>query len=1406
MMLSKSNNGAPNSLFSTYSRCVKWRDNNQSNSYFQFEVYWMQYTYTQLSWTMTDTKKNEIVQMENFVGSISSSKESDAENVDAIKKYIEEQEQEILLGNSSHDLEPKIGNLIQGVSTKNKNELLKTQLDPDDSDAITQSVDSEITSDTKEHETSKEKKEMIEAGTEFTQGCQTSVSKNINKQELQQLPNQLQVNIQLQDAKLAKDDVPQLKNESPINTIPENQKVVDLNHGESNSLKETDNTKLSKKENNLESSNKSKLVLDCETKPALSSSEIAERPKLLHQLLTSETLSREKRYTDEFKCGNLNLDKVHAEETLAIATSVMDMILTDTEATINKKKVVGALAKQCAEQASTSVSLTIGSKVEAKDFSELWYPAQIVEVDCDEMEVLVQYDDQPKKYNEWISINSPRLRPLNVTASKPTLPTSPVVHPTACVPEPKVEDKQKVTFAVGERCLARWRDNRRFTATVHKDLGNGNYEVMFDDGFQWKCPQTRLHKLKETSKHDYPSFKWAQCGSPPPSHAGAPPSAAAAPAAPVDPVAPAVQALARVPLFHTHLFDPTRDYLGSKSERREMKRKLNIKEIFNIGQKRKKPATGDKEPKSIPVCNNSTEEIKSEIIDRPQTPEAPPLKANSSIENNSAEEIHNPITKRPSVRKKPFMRKKIKLKTKTKKEVPCFDDVKKEIPDAVAAIIGTVIKSEPLEDEIKTQQNAIDTKDSNANDIKLEEPSPDEPTQASETSTTLEQQNTEYVPELESKVENFNMQDEAKHEEVIDKIKEVITKLEDGINEVEKNDIKPAAAAVLEVAAEEAPPPSTSNDIVDKEKRKKSKVKKSKKLRLMQEKKEKKHVDRVKHQLEEMKKQVEAMRKQIMLKTEELASSRRGGGSGGEADAACLLPGEWCCRWVDGQPAGAVSEVQHDARGDAPTDKPPLPRRSVQVEDNRLPPGWTKHMVRRSVGHSAGKWDVVLVSPDNRRLHTKSDMRLYLENSGDESVRGHEAALLDFGIHLKLARRLGWVRSSADGAPPPPPPQTAPSTTSPLVKRRKLSLNTKDDKLHKRRRELKIKIPRLVMNSSTVNIPKENDVDPEPFVKEEATLDGASIKDGFVHVGSLKVQVIETLLRCPAEGCFKNFRNTMLLKMHIKHYHRELRKMMGVTPKVLDLAYARTRPSEAEMKRLKCEAQQRIIKVKLPRLHKRIVEQVPEPPKDVKIEPTPVPLSTPPIPEDTVPKPQDSPKLHSALVNKPTKRPKVLLPVRNPEPEPVASDDNTSNDPLPFIKQETVESDPIIEPKQEMPDLLDFETAISTHTVTRVFNGGRRERRRKTFAAIAKGGSEEEWGEDSPDSRSSSCGSPDSKRDDAGAALLLQPLSSPSNDAAADAYMFTESNYPLTLMNINYRELGIAYLMVVLFARFLCER
>lgn len=46
---------------------------------------------------------------------------------------------------------------------------------------------------------------------------------------------------------------------------------------------------------------------------------------------------------------------------------------------------------------NSSMSLSVGSKVEAKDFSESWHPAEIMEVDYDEMEVLVHYENKMKK-------------------------------------------------------------------------------------------------------------------------------------------------------------------------------------------------------------------------------------------------------------------------------------------------------------------------------------------------------------------------------------------------------------------------------------------------------------------------------------------------------------------------------------------------------------------------------------------------------------------------------------------------------------------------------------------------------------------------------------------------------------------------------------------------------------------------------------------------------------------------------------------------------------------------------------------------------------------------------------------------------------------------------------------------
>lgn len=85
------------------------------------------------------------------------------------------------------------------------------------------------------------------------------------------------------------------------------------------------------------------------------------------------------------------------------------------------------------------------------------------------------------RHDEWINISSPRLRPISACPTSVVTPTPPelasaqesVETPVHVSKDIKVEDKPKVQFIVGERCLARWRDNRRFIATIANSLGNG---------------------------------------------------------------------------------------------------------------------------------------------------------------------------------------------------------------------------------------------------------------------------------------------------------------------------------------------------------------------------------------------------------------------------------------------------------------------------------------------------------------------------------------------------------------------------------------------------------------------------------------------------------------------------------------------------------------------------------------------------------------------------------------------------------------------------------------------------------------------------------------------------------------------------------------------------------------------
>lgn len=1105
-----------------------------------------------------------------------------------------------------------------------------------------------------------------------------------------------------------------------------------------------------------------------------------------------EIQEKEKQPEEEKKIENQNveLDKYNQslEERMSVASSMMDAILNESEALI-AKRIMKPEAKQslCSGDKGNSTPLSVGSRVEAKDFGEFWYEAQIAEVDYDEMEVLVHYEDL-KKHDEWISLSSPRLRPLGsgnnvVNSPEPAKEvqsvSTPVANPVMVKEEPKTEEKPKLTFVVGERCLARWRDNRRFMATVNKDLGNGNYEIIFDDGFLWKCSTARMYKSKVTDNLTVDTTSLTANSVPSPIQQGGPSSAMALP-------------------YHTHLFDPNRDYLGSKSERREMKRKLNIKEIFNIGQKRSKKRASEK-PKVAVVR-------KPKIVKKKLAEKHPidPVKVKKEVPEAVASIIGTVKNESDNeVKEEPSQETKLKRENKSSEE-PTPSELSHEQEQPVQRSNDYTHKIE--ESDKPEESDKLEESDKPEEDMNEEEDINEKISQSMENlnkvpgtidisdssdvlSSKIEDDRTS---EEELKLEKFDKQDGEKHEEVIDKIKEVITKIEDDLYKVEKvNSPKPEIKDVLIKIEKKEEIKVEKDDAKDdaKEKKKLAKIKKGKKLRLLQERKVKKQVEKVKSELEAMKKQVEEMKKQMMMRAEELAEHNMPMGF--------LLPGEWCCKWVNGQPVGKVSELEAEVK-DGNT-KPGLPRRSVQVEDKRLPQGWTKHMVRRSYGHSAGKWDVVLVSPDNRRFHTKNEMRNYLENNPSEDLRSYENVLLDFGIHLKLSRRIGWVTTTPGGTDTTPVTTLPAGTlfsTSPLVKQRKLSLKSSKHSVKDKKRKMGIgaKIRRdenHPLSTTGAEGSNEGVFPPKLKLKKKARsklkslttskykpiIDSPALEDGYVYVGALKVQIIDNLLRCPAEGCLKNFRNNTLLQMHIKHYHRELRKMMGRTPKVLDLAYARTMPTDIESPKM---PELKTIKVKIPRLPKRY-EEVKQELKEPKIE-GPIECPTTPVKAEVEITKQDSPKLRHALINKPVKRPRVLLPVRRIETvEPELKKPKTENQ---------VETDnEIIDPLVYIPPIeqLDFETAISTHTVTKPLE---RVTKDKHILPLKKPLSDDdEWfgGNSDMETRSSfpRSGTPDSKHTD------QKPVLAVSNEEQkeSDMYTYTENGERIKIVHMKREEI-----------------
>ncbi|XP_020710095.2 PHD finger protein 20 isoform X3 [Athalia rosae] len=170
-----------------------------------------------------------------------------------------------------------------------------------------------------------------------------------------------------------------------------------------------------------------------------------------------------------------------------------------------------------------------GAKLEAKDFNEKWYSARVVETDWVEREVLIHFDKWSSRFDEWIPMDSSRLRVLQVQPNESTWTLPP--------PDTKMRE-----FVAGERILATWADGRKYPAKVKTVLGNDRYDVLFDDGYAKIVRSSKMTKIAATTE------KKAMDG----------------------------------------------EYIGSKQERRDKKRKHSVMDLFHSNAKKRARTDSEK--------------------------------------------------------------------------------------------------------------------------------------------------------------------------------------------------------------------------------------------------------------------------------------------------------------------------------------------------------------------------------------------------------------------------------------------------------------------------------------------------------------------------------------------------------------------------------------------------------------------------------------------------------------------------------------------------------------------------------------------------------------------------------------------------------------------------------------------
>nr|XP_018905574.1 PREDICTED: PHD finger protein 20 isoform X1 [Bemisia tabaci] len=234
----------------------------------------------------------------------------------------------------------------------------------------------------------------------------------------------------------------------------------------------------------------------------------------------------------------------------------------------------------------------------------------------------------------------------------------------------------------------------------------------------------------------------------------------------------------------------------------------------------------------------------------------------------------------------------------------------------------------------------------------------------------------------------------------------------------------------------------------------------------------------------------------------------------------------------------------------APPSEVPYQRIPKLVIDNKLPPGWSKYCVLKKCGT---KYDVYIQSPEGRKCRSRNEIQAIYHEKGE--VWPMEKFDFMLGESSKRKFKKKHRRDSQGNILSVKLPFHKPESS---LNKTPLGSSTPVSTPIDPGRRIKTLLPKAKIVEPAPATP----VAPVPAVVStpisSSSESGSAAGTGGTSGASATTGSGGAGCICPIQNCGKLFRSENYLAMHVKHYHAEYNQILGTTPNVADLAYART--------------------------------------------------------------------------------------------------------------------------------------------------------------------------------------------------------------------------------------------------------